>query len=60
LGRELEDDAIDASYALIWRRYAAELEKMVRLAGSGRPAAEILEQLKAGADAIGDPKSGLY
>lgn len=60
LGRELEDDAIDASYALFWRRYAVELEKMVRLAGSGLPAAEILERLKAGADAIGEPKSGLY
>jgi hypothetical protein len=60
LACELEDDAIDASHLPLWNRYARELEKMIRLAGSGLPADDILARLQASVSIIGTPKSGLF
>ncbi len=59
LARELEGDAIAASYVLLWRRYAAELEKIVCLVGSGLAADDVMARLAAATAAIGTPESGL-
>jgi hypothetical protein len=56
LARELEDDAIIADYQILWRRYATELERAVRLAESDLSAEEIMVRLNAISETIGTPR----
>lgn len=59
LAHALEDDAIEASLRVLWARYAAELESVIRLAGTDMSADEVQRRLSAGAAIICPPKSGL-
>ena len=59
LANALEDDAIEASFRILWARYAAELESVIRLVGAAIPADEILRRLTASAAVIDPPRSGL-
>lgn len=59
LARSLEDDAIDASHAVLWQRYAVELETVIRLAGAGQPSDIAIGQLAKSASIIYPPRNGL-
>ena len=56
LGAALEDDAIHADDLLLWKRYARELESVIRLAGRGLESREVSERLKTSAELIDRPK----